>query len=264
MEEYNYFNIELLQEIQDNFSNATGLAAIAVDNEGNYVTKGSNFTEFCMKYTRGSSVGRGRCEKCDKENNGTYFCHAGLMDFSVDLKIGDKKVGKIIGGQVLPEAPDESKFRIIANELGIPESEYLDALKQIPIRNEESIRASAQLLGSVVNTIINFEYEKKKNANIITTLNTEISSASLLISDINQKSLELDRVENKQRILSLNAAIESARSGDAGKGFSVVAHEFGLLAELTGTINKSIKASLSSVTSSINKLSDAKGRIDKD
>ena len=46
-----FMDLQKLQDIQDSFSNATGLAAIAVDNDGEYITEGSNFTDFCMKYT---------------------------------------------------------------------------------------------------------------------------------------------------------------------------------------------------------------------
>ena len=87
MELKEFMDISKLQKIQDNFSDATGLAAIAVGNDGQYLTEGSNFTEFCMKYTRGSKEGNRRCVKCDNEGSGTYFCHAGLMDFSVDIKV---------------------------------------------------------------------------------------------------------------------------------------------------------------------------------
>ena len=71
----------LLQEIQDLFSDATGLAAIAVDMEGNYITKGSNFTDFCMKYTRGSEEGRRRCVKCDNECTGPTSAMLGSWIF---------------------------------------------------------------------------------------------------------------------------------------------------------------------------------------
>ena len=90
MELKEFMDISKLQKIQDNFSDATGLAAIAVGNDGQYLTEGSNFTEFCMKYTRGSKEGNRRCVKCDNEGSGTYFCHAGLMDFSVDIKVGGR------------------------------------------------------------------------------------------------------------------------------------------------------------------------------
>ena len=39
-----FMDLDKLQSIQDQFSDATGLAVIIVDTEGNYVTRGSNFT----------------------------------------------------------------------------------------------------------------------------------------------------------------------------------------------------------------------------
>lgn len=166
MELKEFMDISKLQKIQDNFSNATGLAAIAVGNDGQYLTEGSNFTEFCMKYTRGSKEGNRRCVKCDNEGSGTYFCHAGLMDFSVDIKVGDEKVGAIIGGQILPEAPDEEAFRKTARELGIDEDEYIAALNKVTISSEEKIRAAANLLELIVNQLVNLEYYKYTNASM--------------------------------------------------------------------------------------------------
>ena len=98
MELKDFMDLDKLQKIQDDFSDATGLAAIAVGADGEYLTEGSNFTDFCMKYTRGSEEGNKRCIKCDNECSGTYFCHAGLMDFSVDIIVNDEKVGAIIAG----------------------------------------------------------------------------------------------------------------------------------------------------------------------
>ena len=49
MELKDFMDLRLLQEIQDQFSDATGLAAVVVDNRGNSVTEGSNFTDFCTR-----------------------------------------------------------------------------------------------------------------------------------------------------------------------------------------------------------------------
>ena len=42
MELKDFMDLKALQELQDNFSEATGLAAIAVDQNGEYLTRGSN------------------------------------------------------------------------------------------------------------------------------------------------------------------------------------------------------------------------------
>ena len=60
--------------------------------------------------TVASPEGCRRCEKCDREGKGVYFCHAGLIDFGIELKIGDEVVGSVIGGQVLSETPDKASF----------------------------------------------------------------------------------------------------------------------------------------------------------
>lgn len=250
-----FMDLEKMQEIQDKFSNATGLAAIAVDNHGEYLTEGSNFTDFCMKYTRGSVEGNKRCIKCDTECSGTYFCHAGLMDFSIDLKIGEHKLGSIIGGQVLPAPPDEDKFREVAKALNIDPEAYVRAVKKVPISTEDKIRASSDLLGLMMNQLINLEYAKTHNSGKLEELRTEITNATSIIDTINTNTHSLKSIANKQKMLSLNASIEAARSGEAGVGFAVVAKSMGDLSSQSATIYGDIDTSVLDITRSINHLS---------
>lgn len=255
MELKDFMDMKKLQEIQDAFSNATGLAAIAVDMHGEYITQGSNFTDFCMKYTRGSAEGLKRCVKCDNECTGVYFCHAGLMDFSVDIMLGDTKVGAIIGGQVLPEEPDEDKFRQTANDLGVDPDAYINALRKVPVSTESRIRASAALLENMVNQLVNLEYFKATNGGKLTQLSDEVQRATQIIQTINTNTHALKSIANKQKMLSLNASIEAARSGEAGVGFAVVAKSMGELSSQSATIYGDIEKSVSEVTDSINSLS---------
>lgn len=249
-----FVNVNELEKLMQNWADATGLATIGVDSNGEYFTKDINFTDFCIKHTRGSSEGLARCTKCDSECTGTYYCHAGLMDFSYDILVNGEKVGAIIGGQVLPAEPDEDKFRAIATELGIDPDEYITALRRVPVRTEQSIKAAAQLLGDLVNTIVNANYKSQTEASKIDCLEEDIQKASSLITEINEKSQQLDKIESKQNILSLNASIEAARAGEFGRGFAVVAAEVGKLAVNSGEINKSIKQSLKTLTEAIKDL----------
>lgn len=255
MELKDFMDLSKLQQIQDHFSEATGLAAIAVGTHGEYLTEGSNFTDFCMKYTRGSAEGNRRCVKCDNECTGTYFCHAGLMDFSVDILVNGEKVGAIIGGQVLPEEPDEEKFRKTAEELGIDPEEYIQALHEVPVSTEKRIRSSAMLLGVIVNQLVNLEYYKHNNANKLTMLHQEVKHATELIGTINDSTGHLKAIASKQRILSLNASIEAARSGEAGAGFAVVAKSMQDLSAQSSEIYNDIEESVSQITDTIADLS---------
>ncbi len=256
MELRDFMDLSKLQEIQDRFSEATGLAAIAVDSHGEYLTEGSNFTDFCMKYTRGSSEGKKRCIKCDNECTGTYFCHAGLMDFSVDIVVNGEKVGAIIGGQVLPEEPDENKFRRTAEELGIDPDAYIAALRKVPVSNEQKIRASAELLGIMVNQLVNLEYYRYGNIGKLGMLHQEVQKATEMIETINDSTGHLKAIASKQRILSLNASIEAARSGEAGAGFAVVAKSMQDLSAQSAEIYNDIEKSVAQITETITDLSE--------
>jgi methyl-accepting chemotaxis protein len=86
----------------------------------------------------------------------------------------------------------------------------------------------------------------------------DISQAVSLVKEINDKSAALDKIENKQRILSLNASIEAARAGEFGKGFNVVASEVGKLASNSEEINKSIKVSIRDLNGVIKHLDECR------
>lgn len=250
-----YIDQKVMQEIQDLFSAATGLAAIGVDSDGKYITEGSNFTDFCMKYTRKSPIGKVRCEKCDVECTGTYYCHAGLMDFSEDIIVNGEKVGAIIGGQVLPNTPDIEAFESIAKELNISPNEYIEALNKVPIKTEESIRSSAKLLGQIVNMLVNLGYLQKNQASTIDILETEIEKSLLNSDSIHKHSKELEGIASKQSMLALNASIESARAGLSGAGFAVVASQMGALSKSSSAIYHKIRKDADILSESVKLMS---------
>ena len=241
MEIRDFADMNKFEAIMKNWALATGLATVAVGTDGKYISDCYNFTDFCIKLTRGSKEGCRRCEKCDREGKGVYHCHAGLIDFGIDLTVNGEKVGSVIGGQVLPEHPDEDKFRQVAREIGVDEDKYIDALAKVNVRTEESINASAELLGQVLNNFINAEYSSKVNGEIINSLTSGVDEANHFVEEIKKKTGELRSIQSKQKILALNASIGAARAGEMGAGFSVVAGEVGKLSEKSSSVNKDIE-----------------------
>lgn len=249
-----FIDLEELQNMQDTFSLATGMAAITVDLNGKFITKPSNFTEFCMEYTRKTTLGASRCAKCDAEGKGAYFCHAGLMDFAEPIIVKGVHLGNILGGQVLPGAPDIPKFEAIAEELGISKEEYIRALGKVTVRSEEAIRAASQLLRELVNNLIILQYSMKKEKNKTDILKEEIDCMMTNAQDIASKTQELTKISNQQNMLSLNASIEAARAGDAGRGFTIVAKRMGELAKSSAQIYSAIVENANMIHESAEKL----------
>lgn len=245
------------EDIMKNWATATGLATVAVGDDGEYISDCYNFTDFCIELTRGCPEGKRRCEQCDREGKGVYYCHAGLMDFGIPITLEDGTVlGSVIGGQVLPNQPDEDKFRRTAKELGIPEDEYIEALSKVKIMTEEQINASANMLGQVINMFVRASYASHNNTKIISKLQGGITEASELIDNVTAVTKRIEGFGNRQKILALNASIEAARAGEAGKGFAVVAKEVQGLAINMSAASEEIKGALSKLTTTINELNE--------
>ncbi|MBR4027907.1 MAG: PocR ligand-binding domain-containing protein [Lachnospiraceae bacterium] len=228
------------EQIISNWAKATGLATVAVGADGKYIPKCYNFTDFCINLTRGCNEGKRRCEKCDREGKGVYHCHAGLIDFGIDLIVNGQKMGSVIGGQVLPKAPNKEKFREVARELGIDEDVYLRALDKVPVRTEDVINASAQLLGEVMNDFINSEYNAKYNVKLLKNMTEGVRQCEELVAKIQKNTDELNHIQHRQNILALNASIEAARAGEMGRGFNVVAKQVGDLSVESRQLNEQI------------------------
>lgn len=163
-------DVNILQQVIDVFCKATGLASVVVDINGAPLTCMDNFSDFCMKHTRGSAEGSKRCQANDawggQEATRTgrpviYYCHAGLVDFAVPIIVGGTQIGTWLGGQVLPAKPDERKYRKIAREIGADENEYIKDLRKIKIIPKEQIDGMAALLSLIAHTMLQIGYARK-------------------------------------------------------------------------------------------------------
>lgn len=179
---------QTLQRIQDAFSRMTGIASLTTDANGVAVTRGSNFSEFCMKYTRTSALGCLRCEKCDKYGaemalahgkSITYFCHAGLMDFAAPIMAHGRLVGCFIGGQVLTNAPDPEKVKKVAEEIGVDPEEYLQAALKVNIVEQDTIDRAAKFLYTLSDILSDMAY----NRYLVYHANIELEKTANMKSD---------------------------------------------------------------------------------
>lgn len=251
-----FCDMKKFEDIMKNWAKSTGLATVACDASGNYISDCYNFTNFCIKLTRGSLEGKKRCEKCDRECRGVYNCHAGLVDFNLDIKLNKtgEILGSIVGGQVLPENPDENKFRAIAKELGIDGDKYISALHKVNIKSQEEIKSSAQLLGDVINMFVNTSYMEYINNNILNKLENGVKQAYEEVQVVEKEVQDIKKYAKTQTILSLNASIEAARAGEHGRGFSVVAKEVEKLAKNMGTSSSNINNAVDDLKNTLENL----------
>jgi len=284
-------DINYLQSLQDAFADATNMASISIDLNGN-VTKPSNFHDFCMKYTRNCSEGLRRCLECDRrggeESQATgrpavYSCHAGLTDFAVPIVVNGKHLGSIIGGQVLTHEPDEEYFRKVALELGINPEDYVDAVRKIPVLSEKQVRSAANLLGLIANKVgeqtnnnLLLEQDNRvirENVQLIKNtlksfyedsamlnesqneLVSEIGKITKLLKEINNVAKLVSSISDETQMISFNASIEAARAGEQGKSFTIIAGEIRNLSEQSKNTVSNIQNFTANIGSSVQKTS---------
>jgi methyl-accepting chemotaxis protein len=118
------------------------------------------------------------------------------------------------------------------------------AISQIFIAVKEASKAIEDVSRNTESASIESKFSME------TVLNSRSKMAEMVeivhgISDNSQKINKItgiiEDIANKTNLLSLNAAIEAARAGDHGKGFSVVADEVGKLATVSAQNAKEIK-----------------------
>ncbi|MBE6902339.1 MAG: histidine kinase [Ruminococcaceae bacterium] len=284
-----------LQSLQDAFADATGMAALTTNDTGS-VTELSNGTDFCMNFTRASKVGCERCNQCDlmggEQSSKTgkpavYYCHGGLVDFAAPIILNGKHIGSLIGGQVLPEPPDEEKFRKIAKEINVDPDAYVEALRKIKIVPKEQIDAAANLLYQMANALSEVGYQRllavqkaaenevaieainakfeaiQKQIDVVSNDIASVGEAFEKIETATAKSVKavestdsivkaIESASTQLTLIGFNASIEAKRAGAAGAGFNVIAQEVRTLADRNTKQANEVESTLNDIKKAIN------------
>ncbi len=156
------FDVEELKRVCLEFSELTGMSTAIIDLDGNIIVD-AEWQEICTKFHRGNAITKQPCIKSDtklavqfkqgKKYN-VYSCKNGLIDIAIPIIIEDEHIANFFIGQFLFEKPDIEFFRKQAQTYSFDEEEYLMALKNVPIFDENTVRKNISLLLQLIEILV--------------------------------------------------------------------------------------------------------------
>ncbi len=172
-------DLDSLQEIQDTFTKATGLAAIVVDYQGRPLLRYSSFTPFCEKL-RENPFYFEKCRQSDAHSSleaarlgevCIHRCHAGLVDFAIPIIVDGEYIASMLCGQARVDTFEDKDINVdlIKRSEGIFEDmpELKPLYEQIPVRPYRLIREAAHLFFLVINYMIEQYLLNQKNVKLL-------------------------------------------------------------------------------------------------
>lgn len=136
-----------------------------------------------------------------------------------------------------------------------------ESTNEVTQKTAERLKGSKLIADKIKVESVNTYNNALKSKKIIETMVNECGEKVqnsldkiVVVENIQLSINEILKVFEKIKILSLNASIESARAGEQGKGFSVIADEIKKLADQTKDMVTSIQNNVNNVTEAVDSL----------
>lgn len=159
-----------IQQLFESYYNLITIPVAVIDLNAN-VLLSSRWQRICTQFHRVHPTTCGRCIESDTQlatqlkeglTYTIYACRNGLTDCASPIIIEGKHIANLFIGQFLTKEPDEAWFRRQAEEFGFDIADYLAALHEVPIVEEQKIPAILDLLARMTHVITNLGIDRKR------------------------------------------------------------------------------------------------------
>jgi PAS domain S-box-containing protein len=218
------FNVKEIQEIQDAFASATGVASIITDPAGVPITAPSSFCHLCQGIIRETEKGRVNCYYSDqvlgKMNPDGPIAQpclsGGLWDGGTSIQVGEHHIANWLIGQVLEDPIDQEKMLAYGREIGADEREFAEALCKVTRMPKEQFLKICNALFLIARLLSRLALQNVQQTRYIA--DREMAEEALR-QMVNQRGVLLQelqhRVKNNLSIISSLLNLELPRLSDA-------------------------------------------------
>ena len=195
------FNIEEIQQIQDAFAEATGVASLITDTKGNPITKPTRFVYLCNEIIRKTEKGLKNCMHSDScigklNPDGPIYqpcLSGGLWDGGTSITAGEVHIANWLVGQVLDEDHDKNKMLQYAYEIEADPVAFKDALEEVPIMSKEKFKKISDAVFVIAKQLSKMALQNMYQARFITELKQKEEIINKQVEELEVKNAELER-----------------------------------------------------------------------
>lgn len=170
------FNLDDLQQLQEAFARATGVASIITRPDGTPITKPSNFCRICREIICKTFEGRAKCFHSNAvlgqpsdEGPTIHKClSAGLWEAGSAILVGGHHIANWLVGQVRDPMHTEDQIRAYARQIGADETAAIEAFREAPVMSRAQFEQVANALYSLAKHLSLLAYQNLQQARFIT------------------------------------------------------------------------------------------------
>src|ERR1039457_2531222 len=190
-------DIPRLRELLDSLDEIHSFPSAILDTDGTILTA-TSWQDICTKFHRVNPATNIKCLESDRHietklgermPHVVYRCPMGLVDAAMPIVIEGSHLGNVFTGQFFMEPPDETYFINQARQYGFDESDYLAAMRKVPLVTEKKLLKILTFIHSLTQLLTEQGFQYKRQCEAEATLQ-ENEVTILAMKDTLQKQYE--------------------------------------------------------------------------